>query len=293
MAEIDDRGVLETILDAYGEAGLRRHPRTTRQRTSRRSAAARWPPTRSGTALDRRQSQRNRPHHPRAVNFFYLVPSLGLLLLAPLLMAAGWRRRRLSPAEWSYALTCFAVFGIGAVSGACWSSATASTGPCSTSAATCFRSSGLAGAVAGLRAVFPRFAIYYVGLRRRSQPRALRAVAGSAAGQLLLAGWRMPWPAGLSVAAATRPGCPRGSTRPERAPPARRGARRPGQIGGQPRQACACGVDEGVGRGDVPPSGRPTARPPRLDHGVAAGGLEVVDDQVGVVDDAATVRVQP
>jgi hypothetical protein len=100
----------------------------------------------------------------RTDSFFYLLPSMGLLLLAPFAMAAAWRRRHLNPAEWSFALTCFAIFAIGAIA---WGLLLFGNLEDRTILHVCsylLPLLGIAGAVVGLRAVFPRFALYYVGL---------------------------------------------------------------------------------------------------------------------------------
>jgi hypothetical protein len=162
VAEIDDRGPTEAILDAYGEAGLggALHNKAENFATISGGTMA---PNAIRAALDSGdlgQIARNF----RLVNFFYLLPSLGLLLLAPLLMAVGRRRGRRNPAEWSYALTCFAIFAIGAV---LWALMVFGNGIDRTLlhiGSYLLPILGITGAVAGLRAVFPRFAIYYVGL---------------------------------------------------------------------------------------------------------------------------------
>ena len=161
VADIDDRGALETILDAYGEAGFggTLHNKAENFATISGGTMA---PNQIRAALDD-GSLSVIARTARAVNFFYLLPSLGLLLLAPLLMAVGWRRRRRSPAEWTYALTCFAVFALGAV---LWGLLVFGNGIDRTLlhiGSYLLPILGMSGAVAGLRAVFPRFAIYYVG----------------------------------------------------------------------------------------------------------------------------------
>lgn len=49
----------------------------------------------------------------RTVFFFSFLPSLGLLAIVPVLMAVGWRRRAARPAEWSLAMTCYAIVVVG------------------------------------------------------------------------------------------------------------------------------------------------------------------------------------
>jgi hypothetical protein len=100
----------------------------------------------------------------RSVSFFYLLPAMGLLLLAPFVMMGGRLRRRFESAEWSFALTSFVVFGIGAVF---WGLVVFGNTIDRTLLHICsylLPILGMAGAVAGLRAVLPRFAVYYVGI---------------------------------------------------------------------------------------------------------------------------------
>src|SRR6187549_2857370 len=62
----------------------------------------------------------------------------------------------------------------------------------------------------------------------------------------------------------------------------------PGEVRGRPGQAAdEVGVAVGVGFGEGTPAGDEAVELPFLDLGGAAGGLEVEEDGVGVVDDAA------
>jgi len=162
VAEVDDRGVAETILDSYGEAGVHGTYVNKKQNfiTMTNFEAV-------GTTM-RDVINRGEPDEIvrtiRGISFFHLFPSLGLLLLTPFAMVAGWRYRRLNPAEWSFALTCLAIFGIGVVGWAliCFGNIAAAT-------VIHFGSYflpliGLVLGVVGLRAVFPRFGLFYLGL---------------------------------------------------------------------------------------------------------------------------------
>lgn len=97
----------------------------------------------------------------RSVFFFYLLPSLGLLLIGPLAMlVARWRGRVAGSTEWRFALSCFAIFAVGA---AAWGLLIFGG---LAAAATIHQGSylipliGIAGATAGLRAANPRLAIW-------------------------------------------------------------------------------------------------------------------------------------
>ena len=79
-------------------------------------------------------------------------------------MAAGWRRRHRHPSEWSFALTSFAIFAIGVVF---WGLVVFGNGNDRTLLHICsylLPILGICGAIVGLRAVFPRFALAYVGI---------------------------------------------------------------------------------------------------------------------------------
>jgi hypothetical protein len=162
VAEVDDRGVVETILDSYGEAGLHGTYENKKQNfiTMTNFVAV----EESLDEVVRHGTLTEVVRTIRGIDFFYLFPSLGLLLLTPFAMVAGWRRRRLNPAEWSFALTCLWILGIGVVGWAliCFGNVAAAT-------VIHFGSYllplvGLVAGVVGLRAVFPRFALFYVGL---------------------------------------------------------------------------------------------------------------------------------
>ena len=95
VAEVDGRGAVETILDSYGEAGLDGTIENKEQNfiamTNFNAVAG---------ALDEsigRDSLTGVVRAVRGIAFFYLLPSLGLLLLAPMAMAWQWRRRRSIP----------------------------------------------------------------------------------------------------------------------------------------------------------------------------------------------------
>jgi hypothetical protein len=100
----------------------------------------------------------------RDLIFFFLLPSFTLLLLAPIAMLFGYRRRDRAGPEWGFALRCFAVLVIGAFF---WGLLVFGT-PVDGTALHIFSYAvpilAMAGAVAGLRAVLPRFAVGWVTL---------------------------------------------------------------------------------------------------------------------------------
>ncbi len=98
----------------------------------------------------------------RGIAFYHLLPSLGLFLLGPLAMLAARRRGRLRATEWRFALSSFAVVLVGAV---VWGLLLFGNDESRTvlhQGSYLLPLLGLAGAVAGLRATFPRFALWFV-----------------------------------------------------------------------------------------------------------------------------------
>lgn len=162
VAEVDDRGVVETILDSYGEAGL---DGTFENKEQNFIAMTNF----NGVELTLdesigRDSLTGVVRAVRAMSFFYLLPSLGLLLLAPMAMAWQWQRRRLDPVEWGFALTCMAIFLIGIIGWGLISFGNIAARTIIHFGTYMLPLIGIVGCVAGLRAAFPRFALYYVGL---------------------------------------------------------------------------------------------------------------------------------
>lgn len=159
---IDDRSASEAIIDAYSEAGV---DGTIDNKLENFETMAGGPAAwdaletafRSGDLEEIARSF-------RSVLFFYLLPSMGLLLLAPVAMAVARARAPRGGAEWSFALTCFAVFAIGSV---VWGLLVFG-GPEDRTlvhiSSYLLPLLGIAGAVVGLRATFPRFAICLAGV---------------------------------------------------------------------------------------------------------------------------------
>jgi hypothetical protein len=100
----------------------------------------------------------------RVMSFFYLLPSFTLLLLAPIAMLFFYRRRNRAGPEWSFALTSFAALVIGAV---LWGLIVFGT-PVDITVLHIFSYAlpmiAMAGGIAGLYSVLPRFTIWWVSL---------------------------------------------------------------------------------------------------------------------------------
>lgn len=98
---------------------------------------------------------------PRQILFFYLLPSMGLLLITPLVMLFGRRRIR-DREDWSFALTAYAVVAIGALAWVLILFGDAISRTDIHQGSYLLPILGLAAGAVGLRAVFPRFANWYV-----------------------------------------------------------------------------------------------------------------------------------
>jgi hypothetical protein len=163
VPEVDPRGAREAIFDAYGEAGFggALHNKGQNFVTMLGGGPALERLEHGVTAFENDEIE-EAIEDVRIVLFFDLVPSLGLLLLGPIAMALAWRRGRRNPADWTLALTCFLIFGVGAIA---WGLILFGNLPARTvmhAGSYAIPLLGLVGAVAGLRAIWPRFAIYYV-----------------------------------------------------------------------------------------------------------------------------------
>jgi len=162
--EIDGRGTLETIEDSYREAGFggALHDKAENYVTMVGGGPF---VTFVGNSIDAvgEGNLELAVRELRSSLFFYLVPSLGFLLLALVLMAVFWRRgREQEPVEWGFALTCLLIVIVGAV---IWGLILFGNTP----SRTVMHAGTFAlplllycVAVCGLRSIFPRFAIYWV-----------------------------------------------------------------------------------------------------------------------------------
>ncbi len=169
VTEVDDRGTGETILDSYGEAGV---GGTIHNKAENFAVmAGGGPACRGHQGLGRGDGFR-RP----AATAWKARGKSSSSTCCPRWGCCSWHRSRWpwlaaagppGGAEWSFALTCFAIFAAGAIGlglllfGDEPSRAVIHVGSYLVPIV------GICGAVAGLRASFPRFALYYVGAGRR------------------------------------------------------------------------------------------------------------------------------
>lgn len=164
VSEVDERGLGETVIDSYSDEGL---GGTLDNKLDNLETMVGVEPTIDGVEKAFDALDAGEPGialaEVRTVLFFYLLPSMGLLLIAPLVMLARrWRRGPPDLPEWPFALTCFAIVAIGAVGWALllfgneWAQTVLHQG------SYLLPVLGLVGAVCGLRAAYPRFATPYV-----------------------------------------------------------------------------------------------------------------------------------
>jgi hypothetical protein len=169
QTRVDSRGTVEAIADSYGEAGVGGALGNKADNFltmvggkgvfgkgaalgAARTAATEIGAGRFGDAA----------REVRTVFFLYLLPSLGVLLLGPIAMALLWRRGRASPREWSFALTCWAVVLLGCIAWGLLLFGNAASRTTIHVGSYAIPILAFTGAVAGLRVVLPRIAVYCV-----------------------------------------------------------------------------------------------------------------------------------
>jgi hypothetical protein len=162
VVEIDDRGTLESIADSYGEVGLDGAVENKVENLKTMTGWNYFPDLISTAAQTGGLKEVIRA--TQSGFFLFLFPSLGLLLLAPFAMAvAAARGSRREPAEWAFAMTCFAVFAVGILAWAVLVFGSVDLRTTVHVGSYLLPILATAGAVAGMRAVFPRLSLYYVG----------------------------------------------------------------------------------------------------------------------------------
>lgn len=157
--EIDPRGTGQAIREAYGEAGFGG------------AAENKWENFEtmlgSDSALQELESAfegnlTNAILALRTMIFLFLLPSLTLLLLGPIAMILlGWRGDRAGP-EWRFALRCFGVFVVGCIFWGLLVFGGPEDLTVNHIGSYLIPILGMAGAVAGLCAVLPRFGTWWV-----------------------------------------------------------------------------------------------------------------------------------
>jgi hypothetical protein len=162
---LDSKGTLEAIEDGYSEAGF---DGTVDNKLANFEEIVGWPIAKNSLEAVEDELEAGKPGLAagsiRGMRFFSLLPFLGLLLIAIPAMLVGRRRAGRDEGEWRFALLCFAFFALACLAwglllfGAPDSRATIHVGSLAVPLL------GLVGCVVGLRSVFPRFALWLVGL---------------------------------------------------------------------------------------------------------------------------------
>ena len=162
----DDRGAVETLTQAYGEAGWRG--------TLHNKVANFVTLTGGDVVLNdipnairsvRRHDINDALARLKGMFFMFLAPACGVLLFAPAAMALARPRGYRQTAEWRFALTSFALAALGCVSWCLLIFGTGDAIPILLTGSLAVPILAFAGAVAGLRCTFPRLAIVLVGAR--------------------------------------------------------------------------------------------------------------------------------
>jgi hypothetical protein len=117
VVEIDSRGSLQTIRESYEEAGVGGTIHNKLENLATVSGGGMTIDALKNTYEDVEHGEiAQAARELRAIFFFYLVPSLGLLVLGPLAMLVSIRRkRRGDPADWRFARDCLLALAIGIV----------------------------------------------------------------------------------------------------------------------------------------------------------------------------------
>ena len=161
VGEIDDRGLRETIVDSYSEAGFGGavDNKVENFATMVGVPAAEWLGNAAEALADGDLEQT--VAEVRTAFFFYLVPSLGLLVFALLPMAALRGRARQRPREWELALRCLLTAGIGCLAWGLIMFGNFESRSIIHQGSYLLPVLSFCALVCGLRAVLPTFAVYF------------------------------------------------------------------------------------------------------------------------------------
>ena len=160
---IDNRSTEQAIVDGYREAGF---GGTLHNKTENFVAMAGGGPAVDKFAEAARAVGSGEPSRAvravRRVFFYDLLPSLGLLIVAPFAMLFAYRRGRRRPTDWRLATACFLLVGIGCLFWGLLLFGSADSRTVIHQGTYAIPILALCGSAVGLRAVFPRFALYFV-----------------------------------------------------------------------------------------------------------------------------------
>ncbi|HEV7615621.1 MAG TPA: hypothetical protein VGO36_05275 [Solirubrobacterales bacterium] len=163
VVDVDQRGVGESIADSYREAGLSGTADNKLKNLERELGAGELVTnTETGVEFADEGRWADVLRQVRTILFLYLLPSLALLLLGPVAMALRWRRRGERPREWDLAVKCWAAFGLGALAWALILFGGDNAPTVIHQGSYLIPALGICAAAVGLRAVLPRFAIWWL-----------------------------------------------------------------------------------------------------------------------------------
>jgi hypothetical protein len=163
--EVDPRPTKEAVLDAYSEIGFGGaiHEKAENYVTMAGGGPA-------YEALHRAVKDVGNGNwsgfldEVRVVLFFCLLPSLGLLLITPIVMALARGRGRLRRVEWDFSLLCWSFLAIGAFFWGLIMFGNLAGRAVLHAGTFAIPLMGFVAAVVGLRAVAPRFAIWFTAI---------------------------------------------------------------------------------------------------------------------------------
>ena len=163
--EPDSRGSLETLKDSYSEIGLGGaiHEKAENYVTMVGGGPA-YEAAHRAVDFVGEGNWSSFLDEVRVILFFDLLPSLGLLLIAPIAMALARGRGRLRRQEWDFSLRCWAVLGIGAFFWGLIMFGNLAGRAVLHAGSFAIPLIGFVACVVGLRAVFPRFAIWFTAI---------------------------------------------------------------------------------------------------------------------------------
>jgi hypothetical protein len=159
---VDGRGTAEAIVEGYREAGLG-GTLANKERNAVTILGGKPALDRGRVVFDSVADDDldKAVRELRELFFFQLLPSLGLLLVALVVTGVGRIRARPRSAEWHFSLTCWAIVLVGCV---VWSLLLFGSPQANASihvGSLAIPVLAFCAAIAGLRATFPRFAIWY------------------------------------------------------------------------------------------------------------------------------------
>jgi hypothetical protein len=164
--DVDRRGALETIIAGYRAAGWQGTVHNKLENFATMAGAETVGYWGGGALKALRSGDVMRAiFDARAISFFNVLPQMGLLLLSPIAMAIGFRRRSQYPEDWAFAITALTMFVLGCLAWGLLMFGSEATRAVIHTGSLAVIVLGICGAVAGLRATFPRLAVFIVVIR--------------------------------------------------------------------------------------------------------------------------------